>query len=616
MIAQQPQGGLGQVSQPPQAKPAALPQGKPAQKTDQSADADRIAAEQITAQDEPFDVNREITNLNKGRMQLDAQIQKMQESLTKRNKLNYDPALLAMGVAFAQPTKTGNFVEALGQGAGAYHTANVGEMQRQQGVDTQQLDLLMKQQQLRQKLAAQGHLQTLAGGAPAMPSQAPAGGAPLGGLAVPADGGTPDLSAIRAGAPAGMPAGAPPMGGAPAGGMPASRPGLPTTVTGFAPVGRKEFAVAESIGDKEYTDFLFKLQKAEVESKKAADAGFTEVTIPYSDKKVKVRTEVADGFFDAARQAAETNDEQILIRYMARNGMITPTRKQGTTGEAQFERPMSEAESAAQKTGMEATARERATASESRGNMVLSRGENALNMEALANDVLSLTDSNKRAFELMQNATVRDSLLRAIEQGASASAGPIAVSFNLPVRIALQGNKEYQLTKDDIAALQLFQQKQSAITAEMRKMARTPGEGASDKAEGQLYAAIGLLPTDSSKVLALKSEAMVQRARYDARAAELWSRFQEENPNRSFTYFQHNNPEYKELQKNYVRTLNEMRDKNADTLRTSPKAPAPSAAPAGQSGGAEKVINGTIWVQKPDPANPNKFIWENTGRKP
>jgi hypothetical protein len=555
---------------------------------DQSAEADRIAAEQVTSQDEPFDVNKELTNLSKGRMQLDAQIQKMQESLTKRNKLNYDPALLAMGVAFAQPTKTGNFVEALGQGVGAYHTANVGEMQRQQGVDTQQLDLLMKQQQLRQKLAAQGHLQTLAGGAPAMPSQAPAGGAPLGGLAVPAGG---------AGAPpVGMPAGAPPMGGAPAGGMPASRPGLPTTVTGFAPVGRKEFAVAESIGDKEYTDFLFKLQKAEVESKKAADAGFTEVTIPYSDKKVKVRTEVADGFFDAARQAAETNDEQILIRYMARNGMITPTRKQGTTGEAQFERPMSESESAAQKAGMEATAKERAKASEDRGNMVLSRGENALNMEALANDVLSLTDSNKRAFELMQNATVRDSLLRAIEQGASASAGPIAVSFNLPVRIAMQGNKEYQLTKDDISALQLFQQKQSAITAEMRKMSRTPGEGATDKAEGQLYAAIGLLPTDSAKVLALKSEAMVQRARYDARAAELWSKFTEDNPNRSFTYFQHNSPEFKELQKNYVRTLNEMRDKNADTLRTSPK---PSGSPAaGQSGGERKPPAG--WKKNPD----------------
>jgi hypothetical protein len=154
----------------------------------------------------------------------------------------------------------------------------------------------------------------------------------------------------------------------------------------------------------------------------------------------------------------------------------------------------------------------------------------------------------------------------------------------LPVRVALQGNKEYQLTKEDIAALQLFQQKQAAITAEMRRMARTPGEGATDKTEGQLYAAIGILPTDSAKVLALKSEAMIQRARYDARAAQLWSQFQDDNPNRSFTYFQNNNPEFRELQKNYVRTLNDMREKNADTLRSPKNKPVsetpPSSAPA------------------------------------
>jgi hypothetical protein len=229
---------------------------------------------------------------------------------------------------------------------------------------------------------------------------------------------------------------------------------------------------------------------------------------------------------------------------------------------------------------MTETQASRAKASEERGNMVLTRGENALNMESLATDVLSLTDSNAKAFNLMQNATVRDAVLRAVEQGADVGVGPMSVRINLPVRVALQGNKQYELTKDDIAALQLFQQKQSAITAEMRRMARTPGEGATDKTEGQLYQAIGILPTDSAKVLALKSEAMIQRARYDSRAAELWSQFQDKEPNKSFTYFQQNNPEFRELQKNYVRTLNEMREKNADTLRSPKKTPASETPPA------------------------------------
>jgi hypothetical protein len=259
----------------------------------------------------------------------------------------------------------------------------------------------------------------------------------------------------------------------------------------------------------------------------------------------------------------------------------------------------------------------RAKASEDAGNMVLERGRNSINMEGLATDVLSLTDSNAKAFNLMQNATVRDAVLRAVEQGADVGVGPMSVRINLPVRVALQGNKQYELTKDDIAALQLFQQKQSAITAEMRKMARTPGEGATDKAEGQLYAAIGILPTDSTKVLALKSEAMIQRARYDARAAELWSQFQEDNPNRSFTYFQNNNPEFRELQKNYVRTLNDMREKNADTLRSPKNKPASETSPASSPASpASKPANAPATAPKPsatplpstDPSVPPGYI--------
>jgi len=95
-----------------------------------------------------------------------------------------------------------------------------------------------------------------------------------------------------------------------------------------------------------------------------------------------------------------------------------------------------------------------------------------------------------------------------------------------------------------------------------------------------LYAAIGVLPSDSAKVLALKSEAMIQRARYDERHAQLWSQFQEDNPNKSYTYFQHNDKDYKELQKNYVRSLNDMREKNADTLRSPKKSAASQTPPA------------------------------------
>ena len=554
MIAQQPQGGLGQVSQPPQAKPAAMPQGKPAQKTDQSADADRIAAEQITAQDEPFDVNKELTNLSKGRMVLDAQIHKMQDAYAKRSQLNYDPALLAMGVAFAQPTKTGNFIESLGQGVGAYHKGNVDELTRQQELLEKQYSLSKDKQLLAQKLAGKAFLQNTLGNAPMMPSQAPTGGVPLGGLAV------------------------------------------PSTAPNFPKISDQQIVQANLL-DKATADVLKNVQTAQREQQKVEQGEFTEITVPVTREKMRVPIRVANALEAIVKQSKAENNPQLLIDFMVANNMYSPIIST-VDGKQSYSKPRTAEESAAEKATLEAIAKERATASEKSGNALLDRGESALKLETLANNVLSLTDSNTRAFNLMQDATVREAVLRAIEQGANINVGSMSVGINLPVRIALQGNKEYRLTKDDITALQMFQQTQAEITAEMRKMGRTPGEGATDKTEGQLYAALGVLPSDSARALALKSEAMVQRARYDARAAQLWLKAQEEFPNKSFSSFKLDDPEYKELQKNYRQTLDDMRNKNADILRTSPKVPAPAGQSLGQSGGERKPPKG--WKKMPD----------------
>jgi hypothetical protein len=537
MIAQQPQGGLGQVSQPPQAKPAAIPQGKPAQKTDQSADADRIAAEQITAQDEPFDVNKEITNLNKGRMQLDAQIQKMQESLSKRTALPYDPKFMALGVGLAQPTKTGQFVESLGQGMGEFHKATLGEKERQATTDTQNLDLMMKQQQLRQKMAGSAMLQNLSGPQGAMPQ---AGGTPLGGLAVPA--------------------GAPPMGG----GMPASRPGLPTTVTGFAPIGRRELVAGQQIGDPDTEKFLFNLQKAEVEAKKAADAGFTEVTIPYSDKKVKVRTEVADGFFDAARQAATTGNEQILIKFMAENGMIAPTGKKNAQGQIQYERPKTELESAQERERLVKTEGARAESSEKSATDLKNRASVAFDNQQTAADMITYAKNNPEVFRLLNTGKTRDVVMKALGAGIQTPSG----SINLPVNIL----KQQGLTDDQIDTLQMFAQSAAQLNIQFRKTMQ--GQGQITEKESQLAAELGAMPTDSDVVIRLKSELLIERSKFDDKAYGQWLEYR--RTGKSYDEYMHS-AEYKALKADYSETLKNIREANADLLKKKPK---PAAAPA------------------------------------
>jgi hypothetical protein len=536
MIAQQPQGGLGQVSQTPKPPPANLAQTKAPNQPAKAIDPSLIAAEEIASQDEPFDVNKEITNLNKGRMQLDAQIQKMQESLSKRTALPYDPKFMALGVGLAQPTKTGQFVESLGQGMGEFHKATLGEKDRQATTDAQNLELMMKQQQLRQKMAGSAMLQNLSGPQGAMPQ---AGGTTLGGLAVPA--------------------GAPPTGG-----MPPSRPGLPTTVTGFAPIGRRELVAGQQIGDPDTEKFLFNLQKAEVEAKKAADAGFTEVTIPYSDKKVKVRTEVADGFFDAARQAATTGNEQILIKFMAENGMIAPVGKKNAQGQTEFQRPKTELESAQERERLVKTEGTRAESSEKSATDLKNRASVAFDNQQTAADMISYAKNNPEVFRLLNTGKTKDVVMKALGAGIQTPSG----SINLPVNIL----KQQGLTDDQIDTLQMFAQSAAQLNIQFRKTMQ--GQGQITEKESQLAAELGAMPTDSDVVIRLKSELLIERSKFDDKAYGAWLQYRKTGE--SYDDFMHS-AEYKALKADYSETLKNIREANADLLKKKPK---PAAAPA------------------------------------
>jgi len=562
-----PTGGLNQVSA--QQKPPVQAGGA---KTP-AFDVNAAQAENLEKMEKPSLRDVVSDELGDQREALNSALVRMRASLDNRKNRMFDPVLMQAASGFLKPTKTGSFGESLGYAAENAGVAAERESVFQRENQKLEMELLGKEQELRRQMGSDVFLGALVnrgrGNAPPPAAGAvttPTGAPRIKGTASPVD-----------------------LVSAPV--RPTANQVIDAVKAGRIVIDDETILMSKNI-DPKLPDILRAMREGQLKEDtfNLERDKFLGTTRPIKPLGMLTERQVDrkeyEEYLAKVDEANNANDEQILFQYYKKKGWLEGSQlrdaKPTKAGEppASIPRPKSQAELDAEKSGMEATAKERATASEARGNMVLNRGENALNMEALATDVLSLTDSNAKAFNLMQNATVRDSVLRAIEQGASVTAGPMTVALNLPVRVAIQGNKEYKLTNDDIAALQLFQQKQSAITAEMRKMARTPGEGATDKTEGQLYAAIGILPTDSAKVLALKSEAMIQRARYDARAAELWSQFQDDNPNRSFTYFQQNNPEFKELQKNYVRTLNDMREKNADTLRSSPKKDSSSATPS------------------------------------
>lgn len=517
------QGGLGQVAQ------------KPAPAT-QPTDTDIKAAEQVVPKQ--FDFQKELENLDLGRAKLDAQIQKMQQALEKRTQLPYDPRLMALGIGLAQPTKTGSFFESLGQGMSGFQKASTEEIDRQLEIEKQKLELMKSQELMNRGLTGASYARSLMG--------------------APQTGGAPAQGGVT------------PMGSVPQlGGVPLQQ----SPVTGQKSIGREELFAAQQINDPATYKFLLDVQKSELEAKKAADAGFTKVKLPYSDKEVTVRTEVSDGYHAAAREAAKKGDENILIEYMAMNGMIAPTRKKTADGADSFQRPLTPAEEAAEKARMEKTESVRAESAEKSAEQLKNRAAVAFDNTQTAQDMISYAKNNPEIFRLLNTGNVKDVVMRAMGAGIQTPGGTI----NLPV----QTLKQAGLSNEQIDTLQMFAQSAAQLNVQFRKTMQ--GQGQITEKESELAAALGAMPTDSDVVIRLKSELLMERSKFDDRAFGAWLDYRKSG--KSYDEFMHSK-EYKDLKSEYSDTLKNIRDANTQLLKKKPAAEAkpsgaakPSAAP-------------------------------------
>jgi len=269
-----------------------------------------------------------------------------------------------------------------------------------------------------------------------------------------------------------------------------------------------------------------------------------------------------------------------FARYYAANGIAGTTYTPPTDGKP------SSAESSMKTAGQrelerkaeEETQKARITKSEERASTLIDRGQAADNTKQIALDMSAYADSNPRVFQLMQTATLKDAVLRSIEK--------MGAPLNIDPRTILQ----YKLQDKDIEALQMFAQKSAQLTVELRKASRAPGEGATTESEGRLYAQVEALPTDTARVIGLKSELLALRTDYDKAAATLWVDWSEQNRGKSFDKFRLSSDEFKALRKSYDSTLEAVRKANTDLLGTKSTKPEasssqqpPSAAPANET---------------------------------
>ncbi len=613
-------GGLNQVARP--AAPAAP--AAPPQPPKQENLAARAAGMEQEGEESPQDYFTK--TLEERRRQSEAlmsQIERLKSSLDSRKGLPFDPVMMAGAAGFLKPTKTGSFGESLGYAAEGMSSEAEKEFARRQAMQKLELELGEKGLGLMTKNLEAADLMRLSGmGDKAM--AAPRVGAPAGG---PAGGpvGGPVGGTAAPGAPS-----APAAGGAPAGSV--GQTGAPNQMRLLTDADiARAYSISKEHGDK--ISNLAKMQREDIISTpegpfSRSQQRYLEVD-PHQTKIIerdfgrfigpkKVPERLSREYDRIRAQAVEKDDPEIEFNWFRRQGWlegnIKPTKeeiaagKAPTTGAGPSKPPLTVQERETQealrkKRGETEIEEEKTQISNIRNNM-----QNARGLTNIAKDMTTYASSNPRAFQLLQDTTIKDAIFRAAEKGIQA--GNLG-SISLPTREL----ETYKLSPQDREALQMFMQKYAELTVNFRKVARAPGEGATTESEGLLFSQLGALPSDTARVIILKSHALELKAEYDKQLFRAWNKYKGENKDASYGEFLASDVK-DTLDNQYDATLQKVRERNGDlfggtrrteskpSTSTAPAAPAapanrPPAAPAAPAAGPVRIKN------KADPAFKN-----------
>ena len=579
---QAPTGGLNQARPAPAAAPAPKQENL-------AARASGMEQEQATQPEDYF--TKSMRDLQTQREALNTQIRTLKDSLDSRMGLPFDPMLLKVAAGFAKPTKTGSFGESMGYAAEAAVDEGEKEFARKQAMNKLKLELDQKMLDLTQQGAIMGHrMNRLGGGAPA---GGPVGG-PVGG---PAGGPAPAVGGRAPSVP--TPTGAPSQAAQAA---QAAQTREPVMSTG-AP--RKQKLITDEDIEQAYLldpsgkygkelAEIAKLQREDVkaignrpystsrqEFLGANPDEIVEVDFGRYIGNKKVPFSVYQEWKTFHDKANAEGNRNIEFDWFKSKGWMEgePSTKAGD-GKA----PLTVEE----KKNRDALIQERQKAQIGEEKTAITQIDtNMRSSRELINtsrDIKAIAQSNPRAFDLMNDDGIAAAVSRAAQKGIQAG------NFG-SITIPASELSSYKLSKEDREALQMFAQKYAQLTVQFRKAARVPGEGATTEREGDLYAQLGAMPTDTAKVIRLKSEFVELKGRYDQEVFKAWNKFSK-NPENSYRDFLASS-ELDRVNEAYDKRLGEMRNANAELFRNTPKpdgkkpttpaapaaTPAPAAAP-------------------------------------
>jgi hypothetical protein len=558
------QGGLNQASAN-QTKPPAPAGGKFDVNAAQAENLEEITKAKPTGLKETV-----VDDLGDQREALNNALLRMRASLDDRKNRMFDPVLMQTAAGFLKPTKTGSFGESLGYAAENAGAAAERELLNQKENQKLEMELLAKEQELRQQLGGDQLISTLLGG-PKTTAPTPAGGAvttPTGELRIP--GTTSPVDVANAPNPANV---------------------LTAARQGRIPITDEVLLLASRVAPK-LLPTLTEIRKAQegeeknrIEREKLGQDKRKAIPRGLRTEREMNVAEYAQ-YQAALQQYLQDGDENKLLNFydskgwleseQVRNRKITPKPTDGTAPTGGTPAPISSARSSSEQKAVEEsqveTAKGRAKSAEEKATRLATQAEAAFDNSVIADDMIGYAKNNPAVFQLMNQPGLANAIARAVEQGANAG----NFNISLPASVVLQ----YKLQENDLSALQMFMQKSAQLQSRGRQLNRTPGEGAISDYETKLLGGIYALPSDSQRAIILKSDALKMQGMFDEERFKLWTKKSKE-PGYTYNDFLVDD-DFKALKADYRKTLDRVREENLDLLapKKKDKTPSTSTAPA------------------------------------
>ena len=538
----------------------------------------------LSANGQPTDpIMGAVSDLQKGRLTLDQQIQKMKETLVARQTPFFDPTALRVAGALLKPTRTGSAFESLGSAADALAGEQDREFEQQMKRQKLELELEEKGLGLKQQMAGFAQMQGLFGpqGAPQgmMPTSAPAapaGGAPVVSPQIPVTG-APVVS---------QPAGTVPMGqgtqtsiedaeatrergdtpaaqtaqagqtaqtgftipatAVDAGVRPTDKPGVVQTSLGTFNLGtmrqltEKDLILAQNISPAQ-AKMIKELMDVQKDFR-AYNIDVAKLGIQQAELKLNERRTLVDEARLAIDQAKLKQTDVIEIDFgnygrqrvnpviaeewldVLRGGdqtKINEFLKKNKITSFQGDQPLTESEKKIRDAGLEATAKGAAELDLEFVKGLRNSAMAARDLERLAKDQINFVEARPGAFNYLQNDTIKDAVFRAIADIDEAARNQVQLK---PSQIIGYFSG---LKKEDREVWSQWAEKAAQVSLAFAKM-EMKGQGAVSDAERRLVDSISGTRIDSADTIRLKSEALVLRSQKDRALNDAWIQYKKD----------------------------------------------------------------------------------------